>query len=164
MLNSNPWLQHINQRLQSNSYHPLAPEIYQAEGYRYAVRRTRFELSKFGMAETFFTFAEIPNLAPETMRQFSSASFQFAKRNKAVPLPCGLFESVFCFAVAITANLHPQTAQFIRDTPPTKHWAASEIPVAFDLAHGTLCYFEKTPVWGAAYYNGFRKEVQRILA
>jgi hypothetical protein len=54
-------------------------------------------------------------------------------------------------------------AQFIRDTAPQKHWAAAEIPVAFDSATGQVCYFERTPVWGAAYYAGFRREIQRYL-
>lgn len=163
MINSNSWMQQINQRLMANSFVPLAPEIYQPQGYKYVVRRTRFEFSKFGMAENFFTFAEIPNLTPDLLRSYSNTAFHFAKTNKTVPLPCGFFEAVFCFAVAITANLHPQMAQYVRETTPIKHWAAFEMPVVFDLANGGLYYFEKTPLWGAAYFNGFRKEVQRNL-
>ena len=47
-------------------------------------------------------------------------------------------------------------------TPP-KHWASNEIPVVFDLADGNLCYLEKTPVWGAAYFAGFRREIENNL-
>ena len=38
------------------------------------------------------------------------------------------------------------------------------MPVVFDLASGSLYYFEGTPLWGAAYYAGFRREVQANLA
>lgn len=161
--NSDAWLHHIAARLHSDSFVPLNPQSYQPAGFKFAVRRTRFEIGKFGMAETFFVFADIPALTPQAMGGFSSAAFQLALRSKSVPLPCGLFESVWCFAVAITSDLHPQVAESIRSTTPPKHWSAGEIPVVFDAARGYLCHFEKTPVWGAAYYAGFRKQIQRYL-
>lgn len=164
MINSNVWLGQVSQKLTVNGFAPLAPQIYQPQGYKYAVRRSGFEISKFGNAEYFFTFAEIPNLTPQVLLSYSSSAFQFALNNKSFPLPCGFFEAVFCFAVAITANVHPELAQSIRDTAPIKHWSAFELPVVFDLANGGLYYFEKTPVWGAAYYAGFRREIQTNLA
>lgn len=164
MINSNSWMQHVSQKLAANSFVPLSAQIYQSQGYKYAARRTRFEISKFGMAEYFFTFAEIPNLTPDVLRSYSSAAFQLAKTNKTVPLPCGIFEAVFCFAVVITANLHRQLAQSVCEIMPVKHWSAFEMPVVFDLANGGLYYFEKTPLWGAAYYAGFRREIQTNLS
>ncbi len=163
MLNSDSWMRQVSQKLAGNAFVPLAPELYQPQDCKHAVRRTRFEISKFGMAETFFTFAEIPNLTIDVLRQFSNASHQFAVANKKVPLPSGLFESVFCFAVAITANLNPQIAQYVRDNEPIKHWSAFELTVVYDLAGGGLYYFEKTPLWGAVYYAGFRREIQANL-
>ncbi len=163
MIDSNSWMQHVSQKLAASSFVPLNAQIYQPQGYKYAVRRSRFEISKFGNAEYFFTFAEIPNLTPDVLRSYSSAAFQFALKNKTFPLPCGFFEAVFCFAVVITANLHPQLAQSVCETMPIKHWSAFEMPIVFDLANGGLYYFEKTPVWGAAYYAGFRREIQTNL-
>jgi hypothetical protein len=116
------------------------------------------------MAESFFTFAEIPGLKGDVLQSFSGLSFQFANKNKSAPLPNGLFMSVFCYAVAITEGLDPALAQSIRDTSPTKHWAAFEIPIVYDLTTNDLCYFQKTPIWGAAYYAGFRREIQANLA
>ena len=163
MLNSTPWLEHVSQKLAGNGYLPMAPEKYQPLGYKYAVHRSRFEPSKFGMAERFFLFAEIPNLDGAVLQQFSSTSFKFANNNKSAPLPNGFFMAVFCFPVVITENLHPQLAESVRNTAPTKHWAANEIPVVFDLANGDLCYFLGTPLWGAAYYAGFRREIENNL-
>ncbi len=163
MQNSTPWLHHVSNKLAANGFGPMAPEKYQPLGYKYAAQRSRFEPSKFGMAERFFTFAEIPNLDAGVLQSYSSTSFRFANTNKSAPLPNGLFMAVFCFSVAITENLHPQLAQSIRETAPAKHWAANEIPIVFDLANGNLCYFLGTPVWGAAYYAGFRREIESNL-
>ena len=164
MINSNQWLGNISGNLSANGFAPLKPEDYQPPGFKYAARRSRFEILKFGVAEYFFTFAEIPNLVPDVLRTYSNAAFQFAQANKTNPLPNGLFGAVFCFAVVITANLHPQLADIVRNTEPTKHWSAFEIPVVFDLSNGGLYYFEKTPMWGAAYYAGFRREIQTNLS
>lgn len=157
------WLNDLSPRLHYAGLVPLPPQAYQPAGFKLALRRTQFELTKFGMAETFFVFADLPGLTPPSLAAFSSAAFQFAMYSKAVPLPCGFFESVFCFPVAITSHLDPQMAEWIRRTPPPKHWAACEMPVAFDLSGGGLCYFAGTPLWGAAYYGGFRRQIQSLL-
>jgi hypothetical protein len=162
-MNSIPFLQNASQKLGANGYRPMAPEAYQPLGYKFAVHRSRFEPSKFGMAERFFLFAEIPNIEAAVLQQYSSSSFTFALKNKSVPLPNGFFVATFCFAVAITENLHPQLAQSIRDTTPVKHWSAFEMSVVFDAATGELHYFRGTPLWGAAYYAGFRREVESNL-
>ncbi len=163
MINSNDWLQNVSQKLALSGFSPLSPEKYQPQGFKYAVRRSRFEISKFGMAESFFTFAEIPNLRQEILTQYSTTAFKFANSNKSFPLPNGLFVATFCYAVAITANIDVQLAQYVKATSPIKHWSAFEMPIVFDLTSGNLFYFEKTPMWGAAYYNGFRNEIQRNL-
>jgi hypothetical protein len=51
-----------------------------------------------------------------------------------------------------------------QNTAPTKHWAAFEVPVLYDSNHDKLLFFEKTPVWGGAYYKGFRNQIQKYLA
>ncbi len=164
MLNSNSWLQQVSQRLAANGYNQMSPQIYQAQNFKFAAHRSRFEITKFGIAENFFTFAEIPNLNVGVLQQFSAASFAFAKANKTSSLPDGFFTATFCFAVVITANVPAEFAQYIFATAPTKHWSAFEIAAVFDLANGGLYYFTGTPLWGAAYYNGFRKEIQANLA
>jgi hypothetical protein len=162
-MNSTPWLNHVSQKLAANGFRPLAPEKYGPMGFKYVAHRSRFEISKFGMAETFFTFAEIENIQPPTLQSFAGISFQLGNKNKSAPLPNGFFMSVFCYAVAITERLDPQVADWVRNTSPVKHWAAFEIPIVFDLTSGELCYFQKTPVWGAAYYAGFRREIETDL-
>jgi len=80
-----------------------------------------------------------------------------------MPLPPGLFGSVWSFAVAITENLDQMTAQSIRSVAPPKHMSAAEIPAAYDTVTGNLYYFEGTPVWGGAYFDGFRRQLRTYL-
>ena len=162
-MNSTPWLNHVSPKLAANDFRPMAPEKYQSMSFKYVVQRSRFEISKFGMVEAFFTFAEIPDPQQAVLQNYSAISFGLANKNKSAPLPNGLFMCVFCYAVAITERLDPQVADWIRNTSPPKHWASNEIPVVFDLSDGNLCYFEKTPLWGAAYYAGMRREIERNL-
>jgi uncharacterized membrane protein YdfJ with MMPL/SSD domain len=90
-MTSDQWLQLVAPKLSADGFRSMAPEIYQPAGYKYVVQRSQFEISKFGMADRFFTFAEIPNLTPAAMGQFSAASFAFANKNKKVALPNGFF-------------------------------------------------------------------------
>ena len=122
MNKSDSWLNYVSQKLAANGFSPLAPATYQQQGYKYVARRSRFELTKFGMVEAFFTFAEIQDLSPAVTQQFSAASFAFANRNKSISLPNGFFVALFCFAVVITENLHQETADFITNTTPPAHW------------------------------------------
>ena len=120
-------------------------------------------MTKFGNVETFFVFGEVPTPDVASIQAFSATAFQYAKAAKSFPLPCGLFEAVISYAVAIVPSLDDATAAAIRATAPKKHWAAFEVPVVCDASRGALCYFEKTPVWGAAYYRGFRAQIEKFL-
>ena len=162
-INIDQWLQTAASRLLSDQFVALPEAGYRAAGFRFATRRSRFEITKFGFSETFFTFADIPELTFQKMTYFSGAAFDFANKSKTLPLPPGLFGSVWSFAVAITANLDPATAQSIRTVAPAKHWSAAEIPAVYDAVTGTLCFFEGTPIWGAAYFDGFRRQIRTYL-
>ncbi len=157
------WLQASLQNLARDGF-VISENVGYSEGtMRALTRRTRFELTKFGFSETFFVFREFASLDAPALRRFSGDAFRLAKRSKTIPLPCGLMESVWCFAVAIAKKIEGDVADSVRNDPPTKHWAAAEIPVVLNQADGRLSYFEKTPLWGAAYYRGFRTKIQHYL-
>ena len=67
--------------------------------------KSRFEMRKFGHVDTFFVFAEFANLQPRTIQKFSASALKFAKASRAFPLPCGMFEGVICYAIAIVRSL-----------------------------------------------------------
>lgn len=120
-------------------------------------------MTKFGFCETFFIFEEFDRLDLVTYRDFSSKAFRCALKQGVISLPRGFFESVFSFAVAIADDVDTRTADAIRNETPPKHWASAEIPVIYDRSTRQLIYFERTPFWGAAYFSGFRKQIQHFL-
>jgi len=161
---TNGWLQKTLRNLAREGFVITENVSHSGATMRALARRTRFELTKFGFSETFFVFRKFESVNAEALRRFSSDAFDLAKQSKTIPLPCGLFESVWCFAVAITDRADRAVTESVRNDAPTKHWAAAEIPVVFNQTDGHLYYFEKTPLWGALYYAGFRSQIKRYLA
>jgi hypothetical protein len=126
-------------------------------------RRKRWELTKMGQADTWMMFAPFPAINPEWIRSFSEQCFRYVA-DPSGGLPRGLGRAVFVYPVAITQDVDPATSQVIRTQAPRKHWGGNEMPVIVELATAKLHYFEKTPLWGAAYYRGFRKMIKELLA
>ncbi len=157
------WLQIVRRRLSSADFVILDDISFGETAFKMVARRTRFELTKFGFSETFFIFAEFGSLNISTLRTFSTKAFQCAKEIRKIGLPCGFFEGVFCYAVAIARVVDEATENAIRNDSPPKHYSALENPVVYDLTRKKLFYFEKTPIWGAAYYKGFRTTIQTFL-
>jgi hypothetical protein len=157
------WLNTVRSRLAAAGFVILDDVAFEGRTFPVVARRTRFELTKFGFSENFFIFAEFDRLTTETLRAFSADAFRCALKRGVIPLPRGLFESVWCYSIAVAKAVSEPTLESVQSDTPPKHWASAEIPVVYDLAQGRLFYFEKTPFWGAAYYAGFRKQIQRLL-
>lgn len=131
--------------------------------FRIVAQRTRLEITKCGFAEYFWMIGELDRPDAHEIRRFSADAFRFAKSRKAVPLPCGLFEGVLCFAVAIVNSVDHQTIAEIRTVEPPTHWAAIEMPVIVESTSLKLHYFEKMPIWGYVYYPRLRREIRQLL-
>lgn len=159
----NGWLRSARNRLESAGFVILDDLSFDGRKIAFLARRSRFEWTKFGMSETFFTFAEFEHLTTQRLRNFSAVAYQCAIRHKTVPLPCGFFECVWSYAVAVAEDVDPDALTSVqRDTPPM-HWASAEIPAVYDLGQRDLFYFEQTPLWGSAYWAGFRREIDELL-
>jgi len=160
---SSAWLQKVMSRLQAGGYVPLMPS---ASGYPFAVaaRKSRFEVTKFSFVETFFVFVELPTITPEIVKQFSTDAFCYALANVTCGLPCGLGEAVICYAVAIVPSLDERTASAVRQSAPPRHVAAFQMPVVYDMSRQNILFYEHTPLWGALYYPGLRKQIKRFLS
>jgi len=139
------------------------PSAFSPEPFRLVARRRRVEATKLGQAEAVFVLSSFPSIDRSAMREFSRAAFEFATKEAVGGMPRGMGRAVFCYPVAIVPVVDDATSRAVRQEPPTKHFAANEIPVIVDLGTGTLHSFEKTPLWGAAYYRGFRKTIATLL-
>jgi hypothetical protein len=71
--------------------------------------------------------------------------------------PLGIGSMLVVFPLLITDNITPDLYVFLKNYCP-KHFAAAEFPSVLDLATGSLYYYELTPVWGAFYYDGYRRD------
>jgi hypothetical protein len=157
------WLKTTRARLAAAGFVVQDKFAFDGKTFPLFARKTRFELTKFGFAENFFTFLEFDRLTSDMLRRFSADAFRCAKRNCVVPLPCGLGESVWSFAVAMAKSVDDAALASVRFDKPAMHFAAAEIPVVYDQAQNRVWYFEKTPLWGAAYYAGFRRKIEQLL-
>jgi hypothetical protein len=135
-----------------------------AEGFRAVATRSSLQLTKFGFWETFFVFREFERLDRGSMQAFVRDAVQYAFANRSVKLPRGLFAGVATFGVALAETADDEAIRAVRSETPPKHWAANEIPVVYDRGARRIHYFEKTPVWGAAYFKGFRRQIEELLA
>lgn len=160
----NEWFTGATHRLLSAGFVMLDQTSANGSPFKAVARRSRFEVTKFGFYETFFVFAEFGAFTISVMQRFSRDAFHYASRHKKIPLPCGLFEGICCFAVAIAPSVDEAVKESIQNGTPPKHWAATEFPVVYDCKRKELFYFERTPVWGAAYYAGFRMQLGEFLA
>ena len=157
------WLQSALARLTADGFTIRENVPYGNVAFPIVAHKSQFEVSKFGNYETFYVFARLTPLDVPTMQRFGADAFNCAMQNRRSTLPVGFFEGVCCYTVAITDRLEPAAEQFVRAQEPPKHWAAVEFPVAFDVARQQVCLYEKTPLWGAAYFAGFRNDARRLL-
>jgi hypothetical protein len=157
------FLSTVRPRLVSEGFDCQEDVSFDGNKFPLAARRSRFEVTKFGFAETFFVFDAFPEIDMAGLHSFSDTSFRYALSAKTIPLPRGLFEAVFCFPVAVVPQVQASTGETVRNEAPRRHWSSFEMPVIFETASSTLYYYEKTGVWGAAYFAGFRNLIRTLL-
>lgn len=158
------YLSTVTERLKADGFKITENITYRNQLFRCVAKRTRFQAEFFGFVEYFFIFAELPSLNRASLKEFSSKCFKYAKRYRSIPLPCGLFEGVNCFPVAIVDSVDSTTAEGIRSQDPPKHWASTEMLVVYDISAKQLHYSQRTPAWGSFYWDHFRKIIVTMLS
>lgn len=162
--NTTQYVETVRERLERARYTITTNAAYAGEAYPLVGHRSGFELSKFGNAEYFAVFGEEESPEIADVRAFGSAAFGYGSKHKRFFMPRGLLNSVYVFPVLLVDDLEDSVANAIRAETPPKHWAAAEMPVVYRSKHNDIVYFEKTPMWGAAYYKTFRKKIQALFA
>lgn len=130
--------------------------VNEAAGTDKVYKRSRIEATKFGNVDFYVCIKYIPNATPDLIRDYSSKMFSLANRHRTGP-PLGFGAMLQVFPLVITENITNEAANFINGYCP-KHFAASEFPSIFDLNTGYLYYYPNTPIWGYAYYAGYRRD------
>ncbi len=120
-------------------------------------KRSRVEAIKFGKVDFYICTKNIPDAAPESVQEFSSKMFNLANRHRS-GAPLGFGATIQVFPLIITENITNELANFIKSVYCPKHFAASEFPSVIDLNTGYVYFYQTTPVWGYAYYGGYRRD------
>ena len=126
-------------------------------------KRERTEATKFGKASTYcFIKYASESYDAKKYRIFSNESFNYALNIRTGnPLGLGAMLIVYPLLIVdkISNELLTETKIYLN-----KHFAANEFPVILDMSSGDIHFYPSTPMWGALYYNGFRKEVFELYS
>lgn len=156
-------LEQIKNNLTQKGYSIQENVAYGDDHFRLVGKLSKFELSKFGVSDYFVVVKELTEPTLEQIRAFSNQTYVYADQQRSGKLPPGFFASYWTFSVALVASLSAEVKTAIQHTAPPQHWASAEFPVVIDLAAGQSYYFQDTPVWGAAYFAGFRQFASELI-
>ncbi|KYK20797.1 hypothetical protein AYK24_03675 [Thermoplasmatales archaeon SG8-52-4] len=125
--------------------------------------KTSFEVSKFSKMTRAIAFTFLENVDIGLVKSYSIASTKYALENRGSILPRGLGGSLLSIPVIVSNGFNIDTILWMEKTIAEKHWAAFEFPVLISLKDRKIFYCKKTPIWGGAYYSGFRKFIEENL-
>jgi len=126
--------------------------------------KASFEVSKFGKMTRTITVTSIENVDVETIQNFSILSTIYALDNHSSLLRRVVVGGrLLSIPVIVSDDFDMRTKQWMELTVAKKHYAAFEFPVLISLKDTKIYYCKKTPIWGSAYYRGFRKFVEETL-
>ena len=122
-----------------------------------------FNASKFGNVDTY-CFAKYvkENADGALLQSFSMQTFDYSYKIRQGG-PLGLGNMLVVFPLLITEKISTELYAFLKNYCP-KHFAAAEFPSTLDLASGSLYHYELTPVWGAFYYDGYRRDSYNLFS
>ena len=123
-----------------------------------------YEVSKFGKMSRFIIVSGMDNVTTsDLVRNFSYTATKFSLDNRDSLLPRGFGGSLLSIPTIVSESFSEEVKNWVGRNRPPRHWAAFEFPVLVSTLERQIYYYKKTPIWGAAYYGGFRKFVEEVL-
>jgi len=156
-------LDNLSKRLASNGFEIQRDVDLQPYHLDLVAVRSKFELSKFGKMTRFMLVAKVSNVDASTVQDYSARTTKYALDNPRTGLPRGLGGGVLSIPVLVSEDFDDEVKRWITETLAPKHFAAFEFPVLISTRLRQVYYCKKTPVWGAAYYRGFRRFVEKQI-
>lgn len=158
------YLEAVGRRLKDEGFapHPDQPRELLADQ---VFHKRYLAITKFSLADCFVLPVYVPeaeSLTPAWIEAYSADSFAYSLARKSW-LPRGLFGGLEVFPLVVADTVSSEVRQFLGHQYLPKHWAAFEFPSAFELSTGTLHSYQETPLWGAAYFAGFRQRAARYF-
>lgn len=125
--------------------------------------KTGSEASKIGLTDRYCFIKQVPdNTTAQFAKSYSSALYNYAYQHKQT---LGRFfrSMMMVFPVLAVEKASAELVNFIR-TYQTNKFKSVEFPCVIELSTGNVFYYEKTPLWGALYYNGFRADAYKFFS
>ena len=163
-MDKNSLFEQVKKNLQLKGYGIQEEIKYGDFDYKLVGHLSKFELSKFGISDYFFTVGYLKDATVANIKAFSNQSYGYAGSNRSNKLPPGTFGGFWAFSIIFVDQLQDSVRQVIQNDCPPKHWSSFEFPIVVELSTGKATYFQGTPVWGMAYYAGFRSLASEITA
>lgn len=137
--------------------------VHAESGIDLVYKRSRAEALKFGKVDTYVC-AKYFETSPtsQEFRQFSDKMMSMAMRHRN-GMPLGFGAMLVTFPLVVVDQITNELASETRIYCP-KHFAAAEFPSVISLATSDLYFYPDTPIWGYAYYAGYRNEVFRMFS
>ena len=157
-MGSDAYLETVRRRWADAGFKPEPP----APGAAIQARKRRIKLTRFGLVETVVAVSTPHATAtPEDVRTFAAAVLQTALERKS-KIPRGFGSSLVVYPGFVVQDASPELRELISGHAP-KHWSVIELPVVVETGSQALICYEKTPLWGAAYYRKTRREARSLL-
>ncbi len=125
--------------------------------------RSAVEVTKFGKMARFIIISTLENVDTIKFQDYSSHATKYALENRNSALPRGFGGSLLSIPVLVSDDFSEDLKMWTEKHLMEKHWSAFEFPVLVSPKAKRIYYCRKTPVWGWAYYRGFRKYVEQEL-
>jgi len=123
-----------------------------------------YEVSKSGKMTRFVIVSSMDNVAnSDLVKDFSSSATKYSLDNRDSLLPRGFGGSLLSIPTIVSEGFNEEIKNWIGRNRAPRHWAAFEFPVLLSTVDRQVYYYKKTPIWGAAYYRGFRKFVEEVF-
>lgn len=136
---------------------PLA--IPQNSGLERFYRMTRIEATKFGKNDRYIGVKFMQSASVNDYKEFAFKVYGVSRIDRQGKGLLGFGAMMSAYPLLIIENISNELAVFAKNYSPLRSRATVEFPSLFDLTSANLYYSGKTPIWGAAYYSGFRREV-----
>lgn len=147
-------------RLSSRGFSVMRGIAWGSFRFDVAAEASKFEVSKFGKMTRYVIASAFGSADQKTVTDFSATATSFALENRASVLPRGFGGSLLSVPVVVSEDFPEELKQWVTENLAKKHFAAFEFPVLLSIKNREIHYCVKTPIWGAAYYRGFREFVE----
>ena len=157
----------LEERLSGQGFEIRRP--YQAGTYQLDIfaMKTKFELSKFGKMTRCILGMRTDSMDAAGVQNFAKVATKFVldnwgrdRFNNLAMRPSHMILSV---PLVVSNDFSDDVKNWLGKLVTEKYWTAVSFPALFSLKERKLYYSNHTPVWGAAYYGGFRTFVSGTL-